>query len=403
MTRFLLAASVLVFAAAIHAAPPTLPKLDFDEMKNPKKAAAAAMDLEETYPAKKRPEAIKMLVAILRGSQLNGTDGWFGPATARHSYKWLAEFCKADAKKGIKRTAFPGDDLGFARLDRNKDGTITDGDFDWSNGNPWVQQSFVVNRFFRQMNPSGDGRLTKEQMEAFFEKLSKGKDHVSSDDLKDQLLAGVGSVGTFTPGDEPKIDVLLKGLYTGEIGSIHEGPTVGDAAPDFELATPDGKKKLRFKDHVGKKPVVLVLGNFTCGPFRGLYAEIENVVGRYRDKAEFVMVYVREAHPTDGWAMESNAKAGVAVTQPTTNAERAKVCEQFRAKLKPTIPVVVDGVDDKVGNAYSGMPGRLYVIDPQGKVTYKSGRGPFGFRSGEMEQALAMTILEAGKAKPVEK
>jgi hypothetical protein len=41
------------------------------------------------------------------------------------------------------------------------------------------------------------------------------------------------------------------------------------------------------------------------------------------------------------------------------------------------------------------MPARLYVIDRAGKVAYKSGRGPFGFRPDEMEQALVMTLLDA--------
>ena len=58
------------------------------------------------------------------------------------------------------------------------------------------------------------------------------------------------------------------------------------------------------------------------------------------------------------------------------------------------MPVVVDDITDPVGNAYSGMPGRMYVIDPHGKVAYKSGRGPFGFRAGELEQALIMCLLE---------
>ena len=37
---------------------------------------------------------------------------------------------------------------------------------------------------------------------------------------------------------------------------------------------------------------------------------------------------------------------------------------------------------------------RTKMIDPDGKVAYKGGRGPFGFRSGEMEQALLMLLLE---------
>jgi hypothetical protein len=66
--------------------------------------------------------------------------------------------------------------------------------------------------------------------------------------------------------------------------------------------------------------------------------------------------------------------------------------------LKYSIPLLVDDIDDATGNAYSGMPARLYVIDQKGKVAYKSGRGPFGFKTGEMEQALLMTLLDAKTA-----
>jgi hypothetical protein len=59
----------------------------------------------------------------------------------------------------------------------------------------------------------------------------------------------------------------------------------------------------------------------------------------------------------------------------------------------------VDEINDPVGHAYSGMPSRLYVIDTRGVVAYKSGRGPFGFRVGEMEQSLAMTLLDARQEK----
>lgn len=38
-----------------------------------------------------------------------------------------------------------------------------------------------------------------------------------------------------------------------------------------------------------------------------------------------------------------------------------------------------------------------YVIDPKGKVAYKSGRRPFGFKPGEMEQALVMCLSESGQ------
>ncbi len=58
------------------------------------------------------------------------------------------------------------------------------------------------------------------------------------------------------------------------------------------------------------------------------------------------------------------------------------------------MPVLVDELDDRVGNAYSGMPDRLYVIDRAGKVAYKGGRGPFGYQPGELEQSLVMLLID---------
>jgi alkylhydroperoxidase family enzyme len=107
-----------------------------------------------------------------------------------------------------------------------------------------------------------------------------------------------------------------------------------------------------------------------------------------------VNVYVREAHPIDGWRMSSNDKAGVAVAQPTTDEERCEVAGKCCASLHMSIPLVVDHVDDRVGHAYSGMPDRLYLIDRDGKVAYKSGRGPFGFEPGELGQQIAMMLAE---------
>lgn len=112
--------------------------------------------------------------------------------------------------------------------------------------------------------------------------------------------------GGFSPGDGPSIPVLVRGLYAGEIGSIQEGPKVGDPAPEFTLKTLDGKETVRLSEQVGKKPLVLVFGNFTCGPFRGLFPDVDAVYQRHKKDANFLMVYVREAHPTNGWKMESN-------------------------------------------------------------------------------------------------
>ncbi len=76
-----------------------------------------------------------------------------------------------------------------------------------------------------------------------------------------------------------------------------------------------------------------------------------------------------------------------------------KAAESCCGALDLGIPMIVDGIDNRVGEAYSGFPDRLYVIDGDGKVAFKSGRGPFGFIPAEMEQDLLLLLMDEGAAK----
>jgi hypothetical protein len=114
---------------------------------------------------------------------------------------------------------------------------------------------------------------------------------------------------------------------------------------------------------------------------------------RNREEAVFLGVYIREAHASDGWWPIIDPRAGISVKQPRTTEERCEVARACGKALKMTMPLLVDAIDDTVGHAYSGMPDRLYIIGKDGKVAYKGGRGPFGFRPREMEQALALELL----------
>src|SRR5262249_12530239 len=154
------------------------------------------------------------------------------------------------------------------------------------------------------------------------------------------------------------------------------GPRLDESAPDFALKTSDGRSEITLSKLIGAKPVVLVFGNFTCGPFRSQAGNIEKLYRQYRGRANFIMVYVREAHPTDGRRMESNDRVRVVTPQPRTYDQRVEVARKCGRLLGLGFPMLVDTIDDMAGNRYSGMPGRLYLIDRHGKVAFKSGRGP---------------------------
>ena len=109
---------------------------------------------------------------------------------------------------------------------------------------------------------------------------------------------------------------------------------------------------------------------------------------------QFLAVYVREAHPTDGWREPGNDRVGISILQPRSKTDREAVAAKCCSTLEITMPMVIDEMHDPVGHLYSGMPDRLYVIDREGKVAYKGGRGPFGFKTGEMEQSLLMLLMD---------
>jgi len=112
----------------------------------------------------------------------------------------------------------------------------------------------------------------------------------------------------------------------------------------------------------------------------------------YRDRAEFFVVYIQEAHPVDAWQVESNLKNQVLIATTTTAEERHEVAGVCATRLGIELPALVDEPDDRVERAYTGWPDRLYVIDRDGAVAYKSAAGPFGFKPAEAEAALARLL-----------
>ncbi len=100
------------------------------------------------------------------------------------------------------------------------------------------------------------------------------------------------------------------------------------------------------------------------------------------------MIYIREAHPTDGRQVPQNERDKILIKDPTTLEERQAVAKDFAAQFKVSIPICVDTLDDRVGKAYAGFPDRIYVVDAAGKLAYVGAPGPGGFKVQEVPGVL---------------
>jgi iodothyronine deiodinase-like protein len=109
----------------------------------------------------------------------------------------------------------------------------------------------------------------------------------------------------------------------------------------------------------------------------------------YKGHADFLTVYVREAHPTDEWQMKSNVKEDVCYAQPKTLEQRMAIANDFTKRFKYPLPFGVDDMSNAAELAYAAWPERLYIIDETGRIAYRGGMGPFNYKPAEARDWLA--------------
>ncbi len=125
---------------------------------------------------------------------------------------------------------------------------------------------------------------------------------------------------------------------------------------------------------------------------------LQDIYREYHHRVRFLAIYIREAHPKDGWWL-GGGLAGLAlkfytprvatdIDDPKTIEERRAVAARCEKTLELGMQTYVDEMDDGVNRAYAALPTRLYLVGRDGRVVYAGGLGPWGFKPGELKTAL---------------
>jgi hypothetical protein len=165
-------------------------------------------------------------------------------------------------------------------------------------------------------------------------------------------------------------------------------PEVGSDAPDFKLPRLSNVEQVQLSSFRGRKPVALIFGSYTWPPFRAQAGHLEDLHRRFGDRVEFFVIYIREAHPTDEWQVESNESEKILFEQPKTLDARSEIAQVCSLKLELSIPTLVDDMENSTDRKYYALPDRLYLVGRDGRVAYRGGPGPFGFVASELERAI---------------
>ena len=66
---------------------------------------------------------------------------------------------------------------------------------------------------------------------------------------------------------------------------------------------------------------------------------------------DFLTVYIREAHPEDGWIIPENRRSGVSVYEAGTEEERRAAASICATDLRLEMPMVFDRLNNAVASA----------------------------------------------------
>lgn len=116
---------------------------------------------------------------------------------------------------------------------------------------------------------------------------------------------------------------------------------------------------------------------------------LNEIAAEFARKVPVYCVYIREAHPEDGWQVEMNVDDDVIFNEPTTSEERAEVAQVCVLQLNLQMPMLLDDMTNTADSLYVALPERLYALDADHKVAWKSVSGPAGFDTEAWRAELA--------------
>lgn len=112
---------------------------------------------------------------------------------------------------------------------------------------------------------------------------------------------------------------------------------------------------------------------------------------RYGSSADFAIVYLEEAHSTDGWMY---GEVQHLIAQHTQLSQRRAaagilfdVLEKVHGVGPDTVPLCVDLMDNRAALTFGALPERLVVLR-DGQVEWIGGKGPMEYSVDEMTDAL---------------
>ncbi|XP_052818325.1 type I iodothyronine deiodinase-like [Mya arenaria] len=121
-------------------------------------------------------------------------------------------------------------------------------------------------------------------------------------------------------------------------------------------------------------------------------AQFNQLVDDFAHEIDFVTVYIREAHASDGWNLIGNKYE---ISQHETIDDRIEAAKLLSDSGLRS-PLFVDTMEDNAQKAYSSLPEALFVIE-DGKIIFKA-FGPYAYDPSQLQSWLTDKVRHFNKS-----
>lgn len=147
-----------------------------------------------------------------------------------------------------------------------------------------------------------------------------------------------------------------------DIQAYSEGGNMVPTTHDFTLPEARTGKSYHLAAHKGKLRAFM-FGSMSNPPARAQLPFWDVLLAKYdTSKVELFVIYGKELHPGD-------KKRFSKFPVPSSMEQKLGYAKEFAQLTK--LPVLVDGLDDKVLTAYGRVPNGAYVIDEEGRLIFR--------------------------------
>uniref|UniRef100_A0A8C4TI15 Iodothyronine deiodinase n=1 Tax=Erpetoichthys calabaricus TaxID=27687 RepID=A0A8C4TI15_ERPCA len=193
--------------------------------------------------------------------------------------------------------------------------------------------------------------------------------------------------GSGAPGEWQRMltSAGLRSIWNSFLLDANKQVKLGSEAPNSKVVHVTGSGGSRRKNTSGKGLMECQILDFETSDRPLILPAFRQLVEEFSDVADFLLVYIDEAHPIDGWAVPEVECNAFKIRKHRNLEERCLAAQQLleRFALPPQCHLVADCMDNNANVSYGVAFERVCIVQEK-KIAYLGGKGPFFYNVKEV-------------------